>query len=63
MVYAEPLIYAGCLMYLQEGTEVVVDTDLSKDIFYEVCTVSGIEGYCLTHQIKLEEAEDGREHT
>ena len=62
-IYSEPQIYADCFCFLKPKAEVVVDLDGSTDKFYKVWTESGIGGYCLRHQISLEEGEDGREHT
>lgn len=63
-LYSEPKIYAQCFCDIEAGTEVIVGELDFTGKFYKVWTESGIEGWCLRHQIKLpKEEDDGREHT
>lgn len=65
VLLAEPMIYAGCLCILKDGEDVIVGVDESTDKFYKVWTESGVEGYCLRHQVIFDEGggDNGRQHT
>ncbi len=65
VLLSEPRITGWCLCVLKEHESLAVSLDESTDKYYKVWTESGVEGYCLRHQIKLKEKEDegGRQHT
>lgn len=39
---------------ISENTKIAVDESESTSDFYKICTVSGIEGYCMKQYITLE---------
>lgn len=52
-VRKEPRIDAEIITIIPVSTEVVVDVDGSVGDFYKICTVAGIEGFCVKSYIAL----------
>ena len=46
-VYSEPRISAEVICEIDDISEVVIDLSESTEDFYKICTVFGLEGYCL----------------
>lgn len=42
-----PNASAEVLCVISGGAKVVIDEEESSDDFYKICTVSGVEGYCM----------------
>lgn len=53
-VHREPDLDSGLIACLENGTEVEIDMKNSNDLFYDVCTAYGIEGYILAEYVKLQ---------
>lgn len=52
-VRKEPRTDAGIIAIIPVSAEVVVDVDGSVGDFYKICTVAGIEGFCVKSYIAL----------
>lgn len=52
-VRKEPSIDAEVLAVIPADSEVVIDIDASVSEFYKICTVAGIEGFCMRKYIAL----------
>lgn len=48
-----PSINAGIVTVLRSGTKLVIDVDKSNDEWYSICTLHGIEGYCMKKFITI----------
>ena len=46
-VRKEPNASAEVICIISSGAKVVIDEEESSDDFYKICTVSGVEGYCM----------------
>lgn len=54
-VRKEPSADADVLTTIPAGVEVQINIFESTNDFYKVCTEAGVEGYCMTDYIKLED--------
>jgi len=54
-VRQEPITTATVICTLVALDEVMIDEEASTDEFYKICTVSGIEGYCMKKYIVIRE--------
>ena len=52
-VHKEPSPDAEVVAVIELLSEVAVDMDASSEGFYKICTVAGIEGYCMKKYIAL----------
>lgn len=50
-----PYTYADVRTIIMLGDRVTIDEDGSTDIFYKVCTATGIDGYCMKQYIEIEQ--------
>ena len=48
-----PNASADVVCIIAGGAEVVIDEDESSEDFYKICTVSGVEGYCMRKFIAI----------
>lgn len=48
-----PFTSADVRCVIKMGDKVVIDKDGSTDLFYKVCTATGVEGYCMCKYIEI----------
>lgn len=54
-VREEPVVDPeNILGVVDKGTEVIIDIEESTDDFYKVCTVKGLEGFCMKQHIQVD---------
>lgn len=54
-VRSEPSTDGEVVCILPEGSKVMIDTDLSTEGWYNVYTEAGLDGYCMSDYVKIEE--------
>lgn len=52
-VREKPVVGSRVVKIIDAGTELAVTTDESFGIFCKICTVSGVEGYCVKDYVRL----------
>lgn len=50
-IYKNPRLDSEVVGEISDSTEIVIDESESNNFFYKVCTVFGVEGFCLKRLI------------
>ena len=50
-IYRNPLLDSEVVGEINDLTEIIIDEAESNNFFYKVCTVFGVEGFCLKRLI------------
>ena len=53
-VRKQPVANAEVVCVIERNTKVMIDENESTDEFYKVCTVSGIEGFCVKRFVVIQ---------